>query len=166
MGGFGPYTASTPVAKDGIVYVIGGGGPTPAAALAVKAGGRGDVTKTHVVWKARAGATNCSPVLSGDHLFWADGSVTSLKIADGKVAYKERLYSASNEYVSPVSAGDKIYALTRNDGLFVLAGGGTFEKLSRLDFKGDTSIFNASPAISDGRLYVRSNEYLYCIGKK
>ena len=40
------------------------------------------------------------------------------------------------------------------------------ELAQELDFKGDTSIFNASPAISDGRLYLRSNEYLYCIGKK
>ena len=53
-GGFGgPYTASTPVARDGIVYVIGGGGPVPTAALAVKTGGKGDVTQSHVLWRPR-----------------------------------------------------------------------------------------------------------------
>jgi outer membrane protein assembly factor BamB len=165
-GGKGPHTASTPVAKDGVVYVIGGGGPTPAAALAVKAGGRGDVTSSHVLWKAKAGASNCSPVLSGDQLCFVDGTVTALNLADGKTAFKERLYSGKNEYVSAVAAADKVYALTRNDGLFVLSGGSKFEKLGHLDFTGDTSVFNASPAISDGRLYLRSNEYLYCIGKK
>jgi outer membrane protein assembly factor BamB len=167
-GGFGggPYTASTPVARDGIVYVIGGGGPTPAAALAVKTGGKGDVSKTHVVWRVKPGATNCSPVLTGDYLCFVDGTATCLNIADGKVAYKERLYDAKNEYVSAVATGDRVYALTRYDGLFVIKGGGDFERLSRLSFPGDTSIFNASPAISDGRLYLRSNEYLYCIGKK
>ena len=167
-GGFGggAYTASTPVARDGVVYAIGGGGPTPAAALAVKSGGRGDVTKSHVLWRAKAGATNCSPVLTGDQLCFVDGSVTCLNLADGKITYKERLYSARNEYVSAVTAGDKVYALTRNDGLFVFTGGGKFEKISHLDFPGDASVFNASPAISDGRLYLRSNEYLYCVGKK
>jgi outer membrane protein assembly factor BamB len=166
VGGGGSYTASTPVARDGIVYVIGGGGPTPTAAMAIKTGGTGDVTKTHVLWKSRAGACNCSPVLSGDYLCWVDGFVTCVKIADGKTAYKERLYSGVNEYVSAVAAADKIYALTRFDGLYVLAGGGDFEQLAHNDFKGDTSIFNASPAISNGRIYLRSNEYLYCIGKK
>ena len=114
----------------------------------------------------KAGASNCSPVLTGDYLVWVDGTATCLNIADGKVAYKERLNDARNEYVSAVAAGGKVYALTRFDGLFVLAGGGTFDRLSRLDFAGDTSVFNASPAIGDGRLYLRSNEYLYCIGKK
>lgn len=164
--GFGPYTASTPVAKNGVVYVIGGGGPTPAQALAVKVGGRGDVTKTHLVWKQKAGATNCSPVLTGEHLCFVDGTVTCLKTSDGSVAYKERLYTSRQEYVSPVAAADKIYALTRFDGLFILAGGGKFERLGHIDLKDDASVFNASPAISDGRLYLRSNEYLYCIGKK
>jgi outer membrane protein assembly factor BamB len=169
-GGFGgggaSYTASTPVAKDGVVYVIGGGGPTPAVSFAVKTGGKGDVTKTHILWKQKTGACNCSPVLTGDYLCWVDGSVTCVNIADGKIAYKERLYSAKNEYVSAVAADGKIYALTRSDGLFVLAGGGTFQQLARNDFKADTSVFNASPAVSDGRIYLRSNEYLYCIGKK
>jgi outer membrane protein assembly factor BamB len=56
--------------------------------------------------------------------------------------------------------------LTRFDGLFVLKGGAEFEKFAHLEFRGDTSVFNASPAIASGRLYLRSNEYLYCIGKK
>ena len=167
FGGFGAYTASTPVAKDGIVYIIGGGGPsTPATSLAIKTGGKGDVTKTHLLWKQKAGASNCSPVLSGDYLCWVDGLVTCLKTSDGSIVYKERLYGSGKEYVSPVAAGDKIFALTRYDGLYVIAGGGTFEKLGHFDFKDDTSIFNASPAISDGRMYLRSNEYLYCVGKK
>jgi outer membrane protein assembly factor BamB len=164
-GGFGgPYTASTPVARDGIVYVIGG--PTPTAALAVKTGGRGDVTDSHVLWKAKAGACNCSPVLIGDYLCWVEGTMTCLNIADGKVANKTRLYDGRNEYVSAVAAGDKVYALTRSDGLFVVSAGEKIEKLGHLSLGGDTSVFNASPAISDGRMYLRSNEYLYCIGKK
>jgi hypothetical protein len=170
-GGFGggiggPYTASTPVARDGIVYVIGGGGPTPTAAIAIKTGGRGDVSSSHVVWKSKAGACNCSPVLTGDYLCFVDGTVTCLNIADGKQAYKERLYDSKNEYVSAVATSDKVFALTRYSGIYVIAGGGKFERLGHFDFTGDTSIFNASPAIADGRIYLRSNEYLYCVGKK
>ncbi len=165
-GGFG-YTCSTPVARDGIVYIVGGGGPTAQAqAMAIKTGGRGDVTNTHVLWKQRAGTTISSPVLSGDHLCWVSGTAVALRASDGKIAYRERLYSGLNEYVSAVSAGDKVFALTRFDGLYVLQGGGKFEQLAHFDFAGDNSIFNASPAISNGRIYIRSNAYLYCIGKK
>jgi outer membrane protein assembly factor BamB len=167
FGGGGSYTASTPVARDGIVYVIGGGGPTiQPTSLAVKTGGKGDVTKSHVLWRAKAGATNCSPVLTGDYLCWVDGAVTCLKTSDGSVSYKERLCDARGEYVSAVAAGDMVFALTRYSGLYVIAGGGEFKNLGHFDFKGDTSVFNASPAISDGRMYLRSNEYLYCVGKK
>jgi hypothetical protein len=169
-GGFGgmggSYTASTPAVRDGIVYAIGGGGPsTPAASLAVKAGGRGDVSTTHVLWRSKAGASSCSPVLVGNYLCWVDGTMTCLNIADGKLASKTRLYDSRNEYVSAVSNGNKVFALTRTDGMFVVSSGDKIEKVGHVSFD-DTSVFNASPAISDGRLYLRSNEYLYCMGEK
>lgn len=160
------YTISTPVTRDGIVYVIGGGGPSgQATALAIRAGGRGDVTQSHQLWRQKGGSSVCSPVLVGDHLCWVAGSATCLNAADGKMAYQEDVYSGRSEYVSAVAAGDRIFALTRFNGLYVLAAGGKFEQLAHNEFKGDASVFNASPAISDGRLYIRSNEYLYCIGK-
>lgn len=166
FGGFG-YTCSTPVAKDGVVYVIGGGGPSgPATALAVKTGGKGDVTKTHVLWRAKAGASIASPVVVGHHLCWVAGNAVCLKLDTGEVVYNERVYDGRQEYVSAVAAGDKILALTRFDGLYVLAAGAKFEKLAHNEFAGDKSIFNASPALADGRLYVRSNEFLYCVGKR
>jgi hypothetical protein len=167
-GGFGGgYTISTPVARDGIVYVIGGGGfKKDAAALAIKTGGKGDVNKTHVLWRKSTGTGTASPVLSGDYLCWVNGTLTALKLSDGSTAVNERLYDNFGEYVSPVATGGRIYALTRFDGLYVVDGGGKFEKLARVDFPEKDGMFNASPAISDGRLYIRSNEYLYSLGKK
>jgi hypothetical protein len=162
MGGSSP----TPVARDGVVYVTGGGGPLPTATMAVRAGGKGDVTKTHVVWKAKTGAAYCSPVLCGDYLCWVDGMVQCLDIADGKVAHKDRLYSARGEYVSAVAAGSTIIALTRFDGMYLLDAKNKFAELSHHEFDGDATIFNASPAVADGRIYVRSNGYMYCLGKR
>ena len=72
---------------------------------------------------------------------------------------------ARNEYVSAVASGSKIYALTRSDGLFVVDAAAKFARLDHHEFDGDTSIFNASPAIADGKIYLRSDRYLYCIGK-
>jgi outer membrane protein assembly factor BamB len=164
-GGFG-YTTATPVARDGVVYASGGGGPTPMTTLAVRAGGRGDVNASHVLWRQKVGSGICSPVLSGDFLCWVAGTATCLRADTGKLVYKETLYDGRGEYVSPVAAGDKIFALTRFDGLFVLAGGEKFQQLAHNQFEGDKSVFNASPAVSNERLYIRSNEYLYCVGKK
>ncbi|MCI0683818.1 MAG: PQQ-binding-like beta-propeller repeat protein [Gemmataceae bacterium] len=164
-GGYGG-TSSTPVARDGIVYAMGGGGTSPPVALAVKTGGSGDVTKSHVLWRQRAGGSYCSPVIVGDKLCWVDGTLQCLGVGDGKSIHKERLYDARGEYVSAVAAGDTIFALTRSDGLFVLDAAKKFDTLSRVEFDGDDSLFNASPAVSAGRLYLRSNAYLYCLGKR
>jgi hypothetical protein len=79
--------------------------------------------------------------------------------------YQERLYGGGQEYASPVVAGGKIYMFSRRSGAFVLATGPKFEKLHEQSL-GDSSDFNASPAVSQGQLFVRSNQYLYCIGKK
>jgi outer membrane protein assembly factor BamB len=164
-GGMGG-TSPTPVTRDGVVYVMGGGGPDPMATLAIKAGGTGDVTKTHVLWRQKVGGSYCSPILVGDQLCWIDGTLQSLELKGGKTAVKDRLYDARGEYVSAVASGTKIFALTRQNGLFVLDGIHKFEKLGHYEFDGDDSLFNASPAISNGRLYLRSNEFLYCVGKR
>lgn len=168
IGTAGGYsgTSPTPVSKDGIIYAMGGGGPSPAVTIAVKTGGKGDVTKSHVLWRQRAGASYCSPVIVGERLCWIDGVLQCLDIEDGTSVHKDRLYDARGEYVSAVVSGDKIFALTRLSGLFVLDGAGKFEKLAHVEFEGDESVFNASPAVSDGRLYLRSNAFLYCLGKK
>ena len=152
--------------KDGVVYAIGGGGPTPTVSRARKAGGSGAVTKSHVLWRTKAGASSCSPVIVGDNLCWVDGTLSVLELTTGKSVTKDRLYDARNEYVSAVASGTKVYALTRSSGLFVLDAADKFTKLEQHEFDGDTSIFNASPAISNGKLILRSNAYLYCIGKK
>jgi outer membrane protein assembly factor BamB len=117
-----------------------------------------------VLWRAKTGTSTASPLVHGDYLYWVAGSVACLRTDNGKTVYKETLYEGRNEYVSAVAIGDKLYALTRFDGLYVLATGDTFRELAHNTFPGDDSIFNASPAVSDGRLYIRSNAYLYCIG--
>jgi outer membrane protein assembly factor BamB len=166
-GGFsGGYTITTPVSRDGIIYTIGGGGPSPTAAIAVKAGGRGDVNDTHVLWRKSSGTSTASPVLCGNYLVWVAGSVTCLNIADGTKAHSERLYNGFGEYCSPVAVGDKVFAPTRFDGVYVVSVGDKVKKLAHNEFKDDDSIINSSPAVSDNRLYIRSNTYLYCIGNQ
>lgn len=156
--------SSSPIARHGIIYSMGAG-TDGAAIMALKAGGRGDVTKTHILWKQKkAGANHTSPVLVGERLYWLSGQFWCIRADTGAIVFRERLYQSRGEYVSAVAGDGKIFAFTRRDGAFVLAAKDTFEQLAHNDL-GDDSIFNASPAISHGHLLVRSNAFLYCLGE-
>jgi outer membrane protein assembly factor BamB len=154
---------STPVARDGIVYATGAQVGGPPLTIAVRAGGRGDVSGTHVIWRQKAGGSHASPVLHGPYLYCVNGFVWCLRADTGKIIYQERLYDSRGEYPSPVLADGKLFAPTRRQGVFVLAAGDKFEQLAHNDL-GDKTDFIASPAVSDGQLFLRSNAYLYCIG--
>lgn len=69
-------------------------------------------------------------------------------------------------YASVIAAGDLIYAVSRSQGTFVIAAEPSFKLLSQNKLPEDTTNFDGTPAVVDGRLYLRSNENLYCIGKK
>ena len=80
--------------------------------------------------------------------------------------YSERLQKGAEElWPSPVLADGKLYFGSRIGRRFVLAVGPKFEQLAANDL-GDRGVFNASPAISGGRLYWRSDRFLYCLGTK
>jgi outer membrane protein assembly factor BamB len=160
------YVCPSVVAHDGVVYAIGGGHTS----LAVKAGGRGDVTKTHVVWRESKGSNVGSPVYHDGHIYWASdggGVVYCQEAATGKIVYQQRLEPASGLiYASPVLADGKIYYVSQHKGTYVVAAKPKFELLARNVFEDDSSRTNASPAVSDGQLLLRTDQNLYCIGKK
>jgi outer membrane protein assembly factor BamB len=156
------YLCPTVVSSDGFVYAIGARAHN---ALAVKAGGRGDVTKTHRLWTKGFGTNVTSPAISGEHLYWVDdgGTAYCLKAKNGDKVYQERL--GGGVYASVTIADGKIYVVSQNDGTFVLAAGPKFEQLAHNKLS-DNSTFNGSPAVSRGQLFLRSDRRLYCIGKK
>ncbi len=159
--GIPDYVCPSLISRDGIVYAIGG---RTSLAIAVRAGGRGDVTDTHRLWEAKAGANVSSPVIHGDYLYWvSDRNRTAycVRLADGEVVYSQRL--RGQPYASTTVADGKLYVVTRHNGTFVLAAQPRFEQLAHNTFD-DDSTFNASPAVSDGRILLRSDRYLYCIG--
>ncbi len=160
----GATASSTPVAWDGVVYAMGGGF-SGRLFVAVRAGGRGDVTKTHVLWKRKTGAAHTAPILHDGRLYWIGGTACCLKAATGEIVYEKRLFEARQQYSSPILADGRIYVFTRQGGAYVLAAGDKFEQLAHNDL-GDASDFSASPAVSGGQLFIRSNTYAYCLGKK
>lgn len=157
------YICPSVVASDGVIYAV-----PRSTVLAVRAGGRGDVTQSHRLWTARKGTNVPSPVVHEGHLYWAQESAGIAYCAEaetGRMVYDQRLEGAGEIYASPVLADGKLYYVSRKGRIYVLAAGPAFEQLAVNDL-GDGSLFNASPAVSDGRLLLRSDRYLYCIGQK
>jgi outer membrane protein assembly factor BamB len=160
------YMAPSMVAHDGVVYAIGGR-DRGQGALAVRTGGRGDVTRTHRLWKIDKGSNVPSPVYHDGHLYWVNetnGMAYCAEAATGKVVYEQRIERGGQVYSSALLADGKIYHLDRQGRTYVLPAKPEYELLATNDLR-DGGYFNASPVALDGKLYIRSDKALYCIGK-
>lgn len=160
---------SPSVVVDGdIVYVFGGF--RSAGSLAIRAGGTGDVTKSHVVWTSRVSSYVATPLVHAGHLYWVDdrGQAFCASARDGTQVYRHRVpeIAASGRpvYASPVLAGGRLYVASRWSGTIVLPAEPRFEVLAHNRFAGDDSDFSATPAIADGCMFLRSGRFLYCVG--
>lgn len=160
------YVCPSVVAHKDIVYSIGGG----STSLAVRLGGRGDVTRTHVVWREGKGSNVSSPVYHEGHLYWAKatgGVVMCKNAATGETVFEKRLMPSPRLiWSSPVLADGKLYFVAQREGTYVCAATPEFKQLAHNVFKDDDSRANASPAVSNGQLFLRNDRNLYCIGKK
>jgi len=165
----GWYMVPSVVAADGVVYCLGGRSGN--AALAVRAGGSGDVTDTHRLWTSIKGSNVTSPVYLDKHLYWMHeqrGVAYCAKVETGEVTYEERLERAGQVYASALLADGKVYYLTRDGKVFVLAATPEFKQLAAnnmADPSDKSLLFNGSPAVDGSRLLIRNDKYLYCIGK-
>ena len=155
----------TPVVGHGLVFASSGRvGPT----LAIRPGGRGNVTRTHLVWTSPKGSPFVpSPIIYGDQLYMVNDMasiVTSFEAATGKVLWQGRLGVAQREgfSASPVAVDGKIFFTNDQGETFVLRAGPTFELL-RTNRIGETTL--ASPALVDGRWYIRTDRSLFAIGR-
>jgi outer membrane protein assembly factor BamB len=134
--------------------------------LAIRPGGEGDVSATHVAWEHTKLVPFCaSPVFYRGVLFTVKdgGIVTSLDAATGKPEKQGRLPAADAYYASPVAADGKVYFVNDEGKLTVTSAAAKWEVLATADF--GEPVY-ATPAIADGRIYFRTAGHLYCFGEK
>jgi outer membrane protein assembly factor BamB len=156
------YVCPSVTAHDGVVYTL-----QNSTAVAVKAGGKGDVTDKNTLWQKKFGATVTSMVYHDGHVYWADkGRAICLKASDGTQVFKEDLPGGGDFYASPLLADGKIYFTSRENGVFVVEAAPKFKLLAHNMFAGDKSIFNGSPAVAASQLFLRSDRFLYCVGNQ
>jgi outer membrane protein assembly factor BamB len=132
--------------------------------LVLKAGGRGDVSRSHVLWSFNYGPDVPTPVTDGTYVYVINdrGIMWCLDARTGKEVYGRQRLRPSTYSASPVLADGRIY-VTNEDGLTsVVNAGPTFRILAENDF--DDYVLS-SPAISDGQIFIRTAKFLYCVGK-
>jgi outer membrane protein assembly factor BamB len=149
-----------PVYGHGLVYIATGF--QQPSLLAVRADGKGDVTRTHVAWRTNRGAPYTpSPLLVGNELYVVNdlGIVSCLDAVTGTLHWQQRI--GGNHSASPVLAAGRIYFLSEEGVATVIAPGRTFQKLATSELDGATL---ASMAVFARSILIRSQSHLYRLG--
>jgi outer membrane protein assembly factor BamB len=147
------------VVREGLAYVV-----TDFAkphVLAVRLGGKGDITNTHLAWKhTRNGPSTPSPIVVGDLLYTVSdrGILSCLDAIRGDLVWRERL--GGRFCASPVASGGRVYFCDREGRTTVIQSGRTFQRLALNELEQGLM---ASPAAAGDALYLRTRDYLYCI---
>jgi len=150
--------APSPIYANGLVFVI----EPDAKLVAIRADGKGDVTKTHIAWENDEwGPSICSPVSNGEMIFMlaSEGLIAGYKNSDGTKLYEHDL--RENFLASPTLVNDKLYLLTEKGVMFIVQAGPEYNELKKCEL-GEKCF--ASPAFVNGRIYIRALENIYCIG--
>ncbi len=140
--------------------------PADEFVMAIRGGGRGDVTKTHVLWKHPTRHTDhiVSPLISDNRMLLIKaGGIASMFETRGGTAVRtaSRIRNPGDYFASPIRGDGKIYVAGENGVVVVLADSPSLEVLARNQM--DDSLV-ATPAIADGHLFVRTRSQLICVG--
>jgi outer membrane protein assembly factor BamB len=152
---------ASPVVSGDVVYASSRERPF----VALKAGGRGDITRSHRLWSFDSGPDVPTPVTDGVYLYIVrdNGVMFCLDARSGKEIYGRQRLKPATYSGSPVLADGRIY-VTNEDGLTsVVKAGPSFEILAENDL-GEYTL--SSPAVSEGQIFIRTESALYAIGRR
>ena len=173
ISGHSEITIPTPVVGAGLVVVMNGyRGVQPI--LAIRPGAKGDITlkgdetqSNAIAWSSKRGGPYIpTPVIYQDILYILqnNGALAAHDVRNGQRLYQERLVPTGGSFTaSPVAADGKIYFSSEDGDVYVVKAGPTFEILATNPIG---EVLMASPAVSEGILYVRGLKHLYAIGLK
>jgi outer membrane protein assembly factor BamB len=173
LSGGGDIPVPTPVVSDGLIYITNAHGPaSPVYAIKETATGdislKGDVASNdHVAWSApRAGGYMCTPLVYRGLVYIVryNGVLNAFDAKSGEKKYESRLGGATSAFTaSPVANDGKVYIASEDGQIFVLTAGPKYDVIAMNEMS--TPVL-ATPAISEGRLLLRTQDQLMSIGKK
>ena len=161
-GGTNRFPVPSPLFHDGVIIMSRGYRSSPY--MAIRPGGKGDITRSHVIWENTTGGPYISSLVHDNGLVYMAtdvGAVTVVDAKDGSRVWQQRIDGVFS--ASPVAADGKIYFVSENGETIVLRAGRSPEVLSRNDL-GERQI--ASPAVSDGQIFIRTDDHLWAIGNR
>jgi len=159
--GLGPSNYPDTAIGDSVLIGVSG---FQKSMMAVRMGGRGDITDTHRVWHvAKTQQRIGSGVVYNGHLYVsnAQGIAECIAVDTGQTVWKERL--GGNLWGSVLRAGDRLYVGNTQGEIFVLAASPDFKRIAQNDMG---EHLKASLAPSDGQLFIRTYDNLYCVGER
>ncbi len=191
---------SSVVISDGRIFAVEGRG---GGSIAIKTGGKGDITKSDVVWSGRDSNRFSTPLIFEDRMYLISGGVARcVNATTDEQIFETRMQSAGaaggnepparepggqpggggqpsggrggfgggggrgGDYSSPVMGDGKIYYVSRGGDIHVIKAADKFEQLATNRLTSESEDFSATPAISSGQIFVRSNKNLYCVSLK
>jgi outer membrane protein assembly factor BamB len=156
----GEGVTPSPVVAEGMLFTSSGfEAPT---IRAIRLGGKGDVTETHIAWEQKKGVPAlASPLYVHNYLYTItrDNILHCIEAATGKIVWLQRLEGV--HWASPVLADGRIYILSEDGVTLVLRPGPKYDEIARNSI--EETCF-ASMAVSQGHFYIRSSKHLYSIG--
>ena len=165
--GLNALTYADPIIGDGVIAGFGGYG---GLSIGVKAGGSGDITTTHRLWQEKKNPQRIgSSAVLGKHayLIGEPGVVQCIELTTGKTLWQERMHTPAGRastWSSLIRSGDRIFAVTQDSDVVIFkASPEKYEQLA-VNSLGDGHT-NATLAISDGQIFLRTDRSLWCIGK-
>jgi hypothetical protein len=170
--GMRDYVCNTPVFHEGVLYCASMNTHGGSNTMAIRPP-RNDQAEPEMLWSVRPGPAVSSPVFADGNLYFTNlnqrtgRQVWCLSAKDGQTVYRTIFDPAPGViYASPLLADGKLYYVSEKEGTFVVAAQTEFKLLAHNIIATDDSVFNASPApLGDGKLLLRSDKRLYCIGQ-
>lgn len=179
VGGDSFYTSA--IENDGVIYASVGG-RSGGGTIAIRSGGKKDVSDSHVKWRSPTAGSFATPVIHEGNMFviGRGGVVQVVDLKTGEKLKSARLESTedsrpknagrqsrfgSADYGSPVIAGGKLYYTKGNGETFVMTADANCEQVAVNKLTDDKEIFSGSPAIAGKTMLIRSNKFLYCVGE-
>jgi outer membrane protein assembly factor BamB len=167
LKGTSMISVPTPFTAHGLIYVFSGYYRNMRRSYAIKPGAMGDITgsKEAIAWMTEDAPYLSTPVVSGDYLFTLStaGVLTGMNAKTGDVLFRQRMGLGTGFSASLVAAGGVVYAVNELGEFFIFRAAPKYEELAKVEM-GETVM--ATPAISDGTLFVRGEQKLYAIRGK
>jgi outer membrane protein assembly factor BamB len=146
---------------NGLLYLSRGYRSSPY--MAIRLGGRGDITNTHVAWRVPTGGPYVSSLVHYQGIIYMstdNGIVSAVDAKNGERLWQERVGGTFS--ASPIAGDGKIYFVAEGGETIVVKAGRTFEVVSRNKLNGH---FVASPAAGGGKVFLRADDRLYAVGR-